>query len=88
MSLKSTFYILFEKNFRKMVNIGSKESWKNARQPFFFELQFGDILLGQVQLLEKKCIGLCFTDGNIFSSKNSNGPQKMLKGAKHGPQNF
>ena len=40
------------------------------------------------QLLYKKCIELCFTDGNIWPSKISNGSQKMLKGAKHGPQNF
>ena len=39
---------------------------------------------------KKKCKGqgLCFTDGNIWPSKLSNDPQKMLKGAKHGPQNF
>ena len=29
---------------------------------------------------------MSFTDGNIWPSKISNGPQKMLKGAKHGPQ--
>ena len=63
-----------------MVNIGSKESSKNARQPIFFQLRFVDILLGQVQLLLKNHIGLCFTDGNIWPSKISNGPRKCEGG--------
>ena len=37
---------------------------------------------------KKERIGLCFADDNIWPSKFSNGPQKMLKEAKHGPQNF
>ena len=36
----------------------------------------------------KKRIGLCFTDGNMWPSKISNGPPKNRKGAKHGPQNY
>ena len=38
--------------------------------------------------VKKKSLWLCFTDGNIWPSKFSNGPQKMLKGAKHRLQNF
>ena len=39
--------------------------------------------------VKKKRIGLCFTDGNMWPSKNSNGPPKYWKGAKHtcSPQN-
>ena len=37
---------------------------------------------------KKKRIGLCFTDGNMWPSKISNGPPKNGKGAKHGPQNY
>ena len=37
---------------------------------------------------KKKRIGLCFTDGNMWPSKISNGPPKNRKGAKHGPQNY
>ena len=29
---------------------------------------------------KKKCIGLCFTDGNMWPSKVSNGPQKIGRG--------
>ena len=42
----------------------------------------------QVQLLLKKRIGLCFTDGNIWPSNFSNGTQKMLEGAKTWPSIF
>ena len=31
---------------------------------------------------KRKRIWLCFTDGNIWPSKISNGPQKMMKGAE------
>ena len=37
---------------------------------------------------KQKRIGLCFTDGNMWPSKISNGPPKDRKGAKHGPQNY
>ena len=49
--LKTAISIFFGKEVHKMVIIGSKESWKNARRLFFFQIRFGDILLGQVQLL-------------------------------------
>ena len=38
--------------------------------------------------VKKRRIGLCFTDGNIWPLKFSNGPPKKVKGAKHGRQNF
>ena len=49
---------------------------------------WGHIIGTSSAFVKKKRIGLCFADGNIRPSKISNGPQKMLKGAKHGPQNF
>ena len=49
---------------------------------------FGTYYWDKFSFCKKKCIGLCFTDGNIPPSKISNGPQIMLKGAELGPQNF
>ena len=45
-------------------------------------------LLSSAFVNEAFHLGLFFTDCNIWPSKNSNGPLKMLKRAKHGPQNF
>ena len=48
-------------------------------------------ILGTSSAFVKKRIGLCFTDGNMWPSKISNGPpppKKNRKRAKHGPQNY
>ena len=54
----------------------------------FLRASFWGHIIGTSSAFVKKGIWLCFTDGNIRTSKISNGPQKMLKEAKHGPQNF
>ena len=70
-----------------MVFIGSNESWK-MHDKRLLPASIWDIVGTSSAFVKKKHKRLCFTDGNIWPSKFSNGPQKMLKGAKHGPQNF
>ena len=41
---------------------------------------WGQIIGTSSAFVKKKCIGLRFTDSNIWPSNISNGPQKMRKG--------
>ena len=81
---KQHFLYFIWKEIHKMVNIGSRESWKKTWQPVFFWLGFGDYW-DKFSFCKKKRLGLLMV---IWPSKFSNDPQKMLKGAKHGPQKF
>ena len=49
--LETALSIFWGEKIHKLVDIGSNDSWKRARQLFFFKLRFGDIFWGQVQLL-------------------------------------
>ena len=55
---------------------------------FFPAPNWGHIIGTSSVFVKIQHIGLCFTDGKIWPSKISNSPQKMLKGGKHGHQNF
>ena len=54
--------------------------WRASLVPAYYNDKFS--------FCKKKLIGLCFTDGNMWPSKISNGPPKNWKGAKNGPQNY
>ena len=61
------------------------------REKFFLNLRASLVpayYRDKFSFCKKKCIGLCFTDGNMWPSKVSNGPPKNRKGAKYGPQNY
>ena len=55
---------------------------------FSSSFDFGTYYWVKFSFCKKKHIWLSFTHGNIWPAKISNGPQKMLKGAKHGSSKF
>ena len=74
-----------------MVNIGSKESWKNALSltTVFLLASIWGHIIGTSSAFVKMRIELCFTDGNIWLSKISNveggqiWPSKFLTLGQH-----
>ena len=54
------------------------------REKFFLNLRASLVpayYRDKFSFCKKKCIGLCFTDGNMWPSKVSNGPQKIGRGS-------
>ena len=68
--------------FLKLLPICTRE------RSHFFSLNLSAYYRDKFSFCKKKRIGLCFTDGNMWPSKISNGPPKNRKGAQRGPQNY